>query len=55
MATLMHQSMTADDTFCELKKFERRRKPEIRGLSRLYRDRGIPSYDSEAYDTEDNA
>ncbi len=39
MATLMRQSMTGDDTYCELKKFEARRKPGIRNLSRLYRNR----------------
>jgi hypothetical protein len=37
MATLMRQSMTGDDTYLELKKFEERSKPEMRGLSRLYR------------------
>jgi hypothetical protein len=37
MATLMHQAMTSPETYQELKKFEERSKPEIRGLSRLYR------------------
>jgi hypothetical protein len=39
MATLMRQSMTGDDTYRELKKFEERRKSEIRKLSRIYKDR----------------
>jgi hypothetical protein len=37
MAILMRQSMTGEETFHELKKFEKRRKPGIRSLSRDYR------------------
>ena len=39
MATVMQRSMTGDETYQELKKFEKRRKPKIRNLSRLYRVR----------------
>jgi hypothetical protein len=39
MATLMRQSMTGDETYRELKKFEKRRKSGIRNLSRLYKNR----------------
>jgi hypothetical protein len=39
MATLMRQSMTGDETYRELKKFEKRRKSGIRKLSRLYKNR----------------
>lgn len=37
MTQLMRESMTGEDTYHELKKFERRRQTPIRGLSRLYR------------------
>jgi hypothetical protein len=39
MAALMRKSMTGDETYRELKKFEKRRKPGIRNLSRFYRNR----------------
>jgi hypothetical protein len=42
MATLMHKSKTGAETYLELKKFEKRRKPAIRDLSRFYRNkRGV--------------
>jgi hypothetical protein len=37
MATLMRKSITGDETYHELKNFEKRRKPKIRSLSRFYR------------------
>jgi hypothetical protein len=36
MASLMRESMTSDDTYRELKKFEKRRLTPIRGLSHFY-------------------
>jgi hypothetical protein len=39
MAALMRKSMTGDETYRELKKFEKRRKPGIRNLSRFYRNK----------------
>ena len=39
MATLMRASMTADDTYSELKKFEKYRKTSIRNLSRQYHNK----------------
>jgi hypothetical protein len=39
MAKLMRESMTDEDAYHELKKFENRRKLAIRSLSRLYRDK----------------
>ena len=39
MATLMRKSMTGDETYRELKRFEKRRKLGIRSLSRFYRAR----------------
>ncbi len=39
MAALMRKSMTADETYRELKTFEKRRKPGIRNLSRFYRNK----------------
>jgi hypothetical protein len=42
MKRLMDSSMTGDDTYGELKKFENRRRPLIRGLARDYSiQRGI--------------
>jgi len=39
MATLMRKSKTGDETYLELKKFEKRHKPAIRDLSRFYRNK----------------
>lgn len=39
MRTLMRDSMTGEDTYGELKRFEKRRMVQIRDHSRFYRDR----------------
>jgi hypothetical protein len=39
LAAFMRQSITSDETYHEIQKFEGRRKPNIRTLSRSYVDR----------------